>query len=185
MTPLFRGLCSPKLLPLAFFSHFNYLRRYSTHSLGCANAFNFCSVFLDLPNHSLQERRCQIWTPLHVFLRESDVLYMYVWHISCSQTTGIYQDAWTCSLNLETHFYRYGRRISPNFMKHTFFPNGNQFSGLSFLVQHFNIWLSHSLPSNAFRSCVLFIMLEQFSVWCWILLNSSSHLERGILGQWV
>lgn len=53
-------LSSGKFLPLAFFSPFSCLRRYCSHWLGCVSAFNFCSTFLDLPNHSLFERSSQI-----------------------------------------------------------------------------------------------------------------------------
>ena len=70
-------LSSGKFLPLAFFSLFCCLRRYCSHWLGCVSPFNFCSAFLDLPNHSLFERS-QILYASNVILREPIVLCIYV-----------------------------------------------------------------------------------------------------------
>lgn len=84
--------------PLPPSSH--YLRMYCNHSLGCKSAFNFCSVFLDLPNHTLCEWRSQIQILLHVILRKCDILYICVWHFMCtdyyypSRFTDVLSDPW-------------------------------------------------------------------------------------------
>lgn len=112
----------------------------------------FAVFFLALHKPSLHERRSQIRTLLCVTLREpevhtcmSDVLYGHrmlsslkthrpaVWfwsHIFIKTVGGLASILWTY-----------------------IFPSRKQFSGLSFLVQHFNMWISQNLPSNAFKSC--------------------------------
>lgn len=85
-----------------FFPHLSshYLRMYYNHSLGCKSAFDFCSVFLDLRNHTLCEWRSQIQTLLPVILRKCDILHVCVWRFMCtdycypSRLTAVLSDPW-------------------------------------------------------------------------------------------
>lgn len=79
---------------------YHYLRMYYNHSLGCKSVFDFCSVFLDLRNHTLCEWRSQIQTLLPVILRKCDILHVCVWHFICtdycypSRFTAVLSDPW-------------------------------------------------------------------------------------------
>ena len=52
---------------------------YLTHSQGFKSAFNFCSAFLDLIIPCWW--RYQLWTLLHVILRESAVYIFYMLNV--------------------------------------------------------------------------------------------------------